>query len=564
VPTIPTNQVIPLTPDKLNVTGTGGNDTFTANGGSNGNFTIDGSGGNDTVDYSQLGQDVTLGARGVITKGGGLGTDTVTNVEGFVGAAGKINKIDGTTNGGVGSFNIDLSQNNLTVNGLPGGQLAFNVAGFNQVIGTNNNDTIKGNDGDNVISGGAGDDTFIGSKGNDTYDGGSGSNTLDYSQLGTGVTLGAKGVVSKGALGTDTGVGINKYVGASGQTNTIDGTTAGGAGSFDIDLSKNNLTVNGLPGGALSFEVANFNKVIGTNNNDTIKGSAGNDTFVGSKGNDTYDGGEGSNTLDYSKLGTGITLGAKGVVSKGDLGTDTGVGINKYVGANGQTNTIDGTTTGGTGSFNIDLSNNSLKIDGLPGGQLSFNVEKFSNVVGTNNNDTIVGNDRDNKFTGGSGNDILTGGNGKDILNGTNSNARGVGEVDTLTGGGGRDTFVLGDKNGSFYLGNGKNDYALINDFDFTKDRIQLGGNKDLLSVKFDRRDGTIDLFSKQSGGKDLVAKVKLANPFSFSSKSEMGMGTAKTAMKGNSGIGDETSLGTASIGGDSSIEAMFANSIVA
>jgi hypothetical protein len=147
---------------------------------------------------------------------------------------------------------------------------------------------------------------------------------------------------------------------------------------------------------------------------------------------------------------------------------------------------------------------------------------------------------------------------------GSSNIARGVGEIDTLTGGGGSDTFVLGDSNGSFYLGNGKNDYAAITDFDFTKDTIQLGGNKDLLSVKFDRRSGTIDLFSKQSGGKDLVAKVKLANPFNFSSKSETGgIGDPKTTMKGV-GIGDDVALGTATIGGDStSIESMFAKSVV-
>jgi Ca2+-binding RTX toxin-like protein len=425
-----------LNPNQLNVTGTGENDTFTANSGSKGNFTMDGSGGIDTVDYSQMGQEVTLAANGIINKGGGYGSDTVKNVESFIGATGKSNTIDGTTSNGVGSFDIDLSKNNLTVNGLPAGPLSFNVSNFDKVIGTNNNDTIKGS---------AGNDTFIGSKGNDTCNGDGGNNTMDYSQLGTGVTLGAKGAVSKGALGTDTTLGMNKYVGASGQTNIIDGTTSNGAGSFKIDLSKNNLTVENLPVGPLSFEVVDFSQVVGTSNNDTIKGN------------------------------------------------NTG-----------------------------------------------------------------------NKFTGGSGNDILTGGNGKDILNGTNSTARGVGEVDKLTGGGGRDTFALGDKNGSFYLGNGKNDYALINDFDLTQDRIQLGGNKDLLSVKFDRRDGTIDLFSKQSGGKDLVAKVKLANPFNFSSKGEtIGMGDTKTAMKGNSGIGDDISLGAASIGGDSaSIEGMFANRI--
>jgi Ca2+-binding RTX toxin-like protein len=556
-------SIFPLDPGTPNVTGGNDNDTFVANSGSKGNFTIDGAGGTDTVDYSQLGQTVTLAANGVVKKGdnGSFGSDTVKNVEGFIGANGQTNTIDGTTNGGPVSFNIDLSKNNLTLENSPSfGSISFNVAGFSKVIGTNNNDIIKG---------GAGDDTFVGSKGNDSYDGAGGFNTLDYSKLGgTGITLGANGSIDKGALGKDTTIGnINKYIGTEGQTNTIDGTTKDGAVNFNIDLSKNNLTLENSPFGVISFNVTNFSKVIGTNNNDTIKGGAGDDTFVGSKGNDSYDGAGGSNTLDYSKLGTGITLGANGSIDKGALGKDTTIGnINKYIGAEGQTNTIDGTTNGGTGSFDLDLSKNSLKINGLGIGPLALEVTNFNDVVGTNNNDTIVGNAGDNKLTGGKGNDTLTGGNGKDILNGTNNTARGVGEVDTLTGGGGADTFVLGDKNGSFYLGNGKNDYALINDFDFTQDRIRLGGNKDLLSVKFDRRSGTVDLFSKQNGGKDLVAKVKLANPFNLSSKSEqMGMGNSKTAMAASSVMDGETSLSPAAIGGDTStIEGMLANSIMA
>ncbi len=552
-------QIIPLKPSNPNVTGGPGSDTFVANSGSNVNFTIDGGNGTDTVDYSQLGQTVTLAANGVVNKGGGFGSDTVKNVEGFIGAKDLTNTIDGTTNGGPVSFNIDLSKDNLTLNNLNGGSVSFNVKNFSKVVGTNNDDIIKG---------GKGDDIFVGSKGNDSYDGGGGFNTIDYSKLGgEGIILGANGSIDKGVgFGKDTTIGnINKYIGTEGKNNTIDGTTTNGTGSFNIDLSKNSLKIDGIPGGQLAFDVENFNKVIGTNNNDTIKGGAGDDIFVGSKGNDSYDGAGGFNTIDYSKLGTGITLGANGSIDKGALGKDTTVGnINKYIGAEGQINKIDGTTTNGTGSFDIDLSKNSLKLNGLPIGPLAFEVINFSDVVGTNNNDTIVGNDGDNKLTGGKGNDTLTGGNGKDLLNGTNFTARGVGEVDTLTGGGGADTFVLGDKNGSFYLGNGKNDYAAITDFDFTKDTIQLGGNKDLLSVKFDRKSGTIDLFSKQNGGKDLVAKVKLANPFNFTSKSETGgIGVTKTTMKGV-GIGDDVALGTATIGSDStSIESMFAKSIV-
>lgn len=443
-------------------------------------------------------------------------------------------------------------------------------------IGTDEDDTFSYKIGLNgVVENGSG--AF-------TIDGKAGFDTLDLNRRFSGplsILVDDKGTIEVGNA-TYTATNIERILAPSGSSNNgvrfgIDGRDSG-VGNFNIDLSQNNLTIENIPGGSKSFKVENFNTVIGTKNNDTIKGTqgtffpdniisggGGDDTFIGTAGEDTYNGDEGFNTLDYSQLGTGVTLGAKGVVSKGiGIGTDNTLNINRYVGASGQTNTIDGTTNGGAASFNIDLSKNNLTLNGLPDGSKSFEVANFNKVIGTNNNDTIKGDDADHNFTGGRGNDILTGGNGKDILNGTSNIARGVGEIDTLTGGGGSDTFVLGDSNGSFYLGNGKNDYAAITDFDFTKDTIQLGGNKDLLSVKFDRRSGTIDLFSKQSGGKDLVAKVKLANPFNFSSKSETGgIGDPKTTMKGV-GIGDDVALGTATIGGDStSIESMFAKSVV-
>jgi Ca2+-binding RTX toxin-like protein len=65
-----------------------------------------------------------------------------------------------------------------------------------------------------------------------------------------------------------------------------------------------------------------------------------------------------------------------------------------------------------------------------------------------------------------------------------------MGEADTLTGGGGRDTFVLGNEEGVFYddgdvLTRGAADFALITDFDVSRDSIQLYGSAEFYSLDF-------------------------------------------------------------------------------
>lgn len=85
---------------------------------------------------------------------------------------------------------------------------------------------------------------------------------------------------------------------------------------------------------------------------------------------------------------------------------------------------------------------------------------------------------------GTSKNDIITGGDGSDritgvLSSGTSASALGAGQADVLTGGKGNDVFLLGDKRGIFYNDNnnaniGKNDYALIKDFNQNEDKLQL------------------------------------------------------------------------------------------
>jgi len=355
--------------------------------GTRGNDTYDGVGAFDTIDYSGLGGAITLRSQGVIAKGA-LGTDTIANMERIVGGAGLSNLIDGQIVGPqTTSFVVDLTAQTLAVNGIPGiGTANFQVVNFREVRGTLNNDVVRGDGAFNV---------FFGSRGNDTYDGLGGVDTVDYTNLGGPITLLAQGVISKGALGTDTIANMERIVGAGGFANFIDGQIVGPqTTSFVVDLAAATLAVNGIPGiGTANFEVFNFRNVRGTLNSDSVRGNATGNTFFGTRGNDTYDGLTGSDTINYAGLGGAITLRSQGVISKGAFGTDTIANMERIVGAAGFANFIDGQIVGPqTTSFVVDLAAQTLQVNGIPVlGTANFQVVNFTEVRGTANNDIIRG-----------------------------------------------------------------------------------------------------------------------------------------------------------------------------
>jgi Ca2+-binding RTX toxin-like protein len=420
--------------DNINATGNFNNNVLVGNGGSNilngldgddtflggsGNDSYDGGDGFDTIDYSSLGQRVTLKSQGIIEKAGGLGTDTIAGVERIIGALGKSNLIDGTVAGPQAtSFDINLATNNLTVNGIPGiGSASFFVQSFTDVRGTGNNDSVVGDGARNI---------FFGTVGTDSYNGLGGFDTIDYGTLGTAVTLKSQGSIEKGALGTDTIVGMERIIGAAGQINVIDGFTGSPQPtSFEIDLDGSFLLVKNIPGiGDQAFFIKNFVNVRGTTNDDIITGNSvpgilGDNTFFGSAGNDNYDGAGGVDTIDYSSLGQRVTLKSQGIIEKdGGFGSDTIAGVERIIGTLGQSNVIDGTVAGTqTTSFDINLATNNLTVNGIPGiGSASFIIENFRDVRGTSNTDTVVGDSFSSVFFGSAGNDSYDGAGDIDFI----------------------------------------------------------------------------------------------------------------------------------------------------
>jgi len=249
-------------------------------------------------------------------------------------------------------FNVEMNANDTfdTTQREFGGNSIFGDRD-NLVPRFDGKDILTGTADSEVISGSEADDRFFGSSGNDTLDGLGGENIADYSSLGTPVILQKRGLITKVGLGEDRISNIETIVGASGQDNSIDGVTgATGVSSFDIDLSKDKLTVRNIPVlGDLTFTVKNFVNVIGTNKSDSIIGNEKDNSLVGAAGDDTLTGGFGNDTLTGNEGSDIFVIGKNGGV---DTISDFELNADKIGLADGLT------------FADLDLSGNSIFNDG--------------------------------------------------------------------------------------------------------------------------------------------------------------------------------------------------------
>ena len=348
-------------PEPLNLIGTDGadtlygskgNDVYSAGAGNDlingsaGNDSISGGAGIDTLDYSGLNADITLSRGGVITKSGGMGVDTIAgfDVELIKGNANRINTIDGS-GGTTAAINVDLSTNSLEITGLPViGSAKLTVVNFSNVNGSENNDviigdananTLNGGGGNDTISGGGGDDLLLGSSGSDVYRGGTGADTLSYEAFAGGITLVRGGTIIKadGSVDTIADFSVETIIGTKGAVNTIDGST-GVTAALNVDLSKQNLTITGLPFiGTAALTVKNFTDVNGSENADIITGDKGGNRLIGNGGNDILAGLGGKDILtggagaDTFVFGLGDSL-----LSGFDQITDLEIGVDSIDG----------------------------------------------------------------------------------------------------------------------------------------------------------------------------------------------------------------------------------------
>jgi Ca2+-binding RTX toxin-like protein len=228
-----------------------------------GDDTVNGGANSDTVDYSAATGAINVDLRLTTaqTIGGGMGIDTLSNLENIIGSA-----LGDTLNG------------NESANRIEAGN------GGDTVFGHGNNDVILGGTGPDTIDGGAGDDTVAGGIGKDVLAGGAGVDTVDYSGLNGAVTLNLSTATAQNTgLGTDTLSGFENAVGGIGN-DKFTGTTAanriqGAAGSDQI---------NGLGGADLLEGGEGNDNLQGGNGSDTLVGGAGRDIMVGGNDADVF------------------------------------------------------------------------------------------------------------------------------------------------------------------------------------------------------------------------------------------------------------------------------------
>lgn len=283
------------------------------------------------------------------------------------------------------------------------------VRGFENVIGSAQDDVLLGDAHDNTLSGGDGDDVL---------DGGDGSDTVSYVSAPGAVTVNLLAGTAAGGAGTDTLVAIESVI-----------------GSADTDVISGDTGANTLVGGT---------------GNDILDGGAGNDLFVyhadftdGSYGSgdglDTITGGSGSDTLAIYGIDSDH---APGFGSDADaavlyFGSTPTLRLEQQFGGNdGGIEWIEFHYTDGRATERWHVPNQA--------GSGATGDSDFLFGTGANDvSDAGAGNDRgfgatgNDTFLGGTGEDFFSGNDGADVIYG------GDGE-DGLQGGPGSDTLIGG------------------------------------------------------------------------------------------------------------------------
>lgn len=156
-----------------NYTGTAANDVIYGLGG---NDTLSGAGGDDLIDGGAGNDTMNGGANGT-------GGDTVS----YASAASAVT--------------VSLA---VTGSQVTGGAGSDRLSNFENLTGSNFNDTLTGNNGANLIDGGLGNDTITGGQGADSLRGGSGSDIFDFNNVNeTGNTATTRDVILDFQQGQD-------------------------------------------------------------------------------------------------------------------------------------------------------------------------------------------------------------------------------------------------------------------------------------------------------------------------------------------------------------------------
>lgn len=310
----------------LGVTGSdtlsGGSGVDFLNGGSQ-NDSLLGDDGDDVLEGG-TGSDTLVGGAGVNSLRSDVPTDLVSVSEALV--------ITSSANALFNTFSVGTGAD--VIRGTPALLLTANTAGGNidivswagpaSIIGSINNDSLRGGSGADFIVGGVGNDVLEGRGGNDIIRGLTGNDSITAGLGNDSVDAGV------GNDDVDGGDGNDTLLGSDGND-----TIAGGIGNDSIRGGIGNDFMSGADGDDQVFGETGNDTLQGGIGNDTLDGGDGNDGLSGFGGNDSLIGGAGRDTLiagDGNDVlrgngGDDIALGGNGDDSiNGDAGTDTVAG----------------------------------------------------------------------------------------------------------------------------------------------------------------------------------------------------------------------------------------------
>jgi murein DD-endopeptidase MepM/ murein hydrolase activator NlpD len=282
-----------------------------------GDDTLFGGDGSDTASFSDAlsGVTVSLAIAASQNIGGGLGFDTLSEIENLIGSNWKdtligdagVNSLDGgdgvdtlvggagadSLNGGDGSDYVQyyLSAAAVTINltagtGSGGDAQGDVISGVENIYGSNlEGDTLIGDGNANLIYGFGGNDILLGGAGADSLYGGDGSDYVYYYYSGSAVTVNlAAGTGSGGDAQSDVISGVENIFGSNYAGDTLIGD---GNANFIFGVNGNDLILSGV-------------------GNDILYGGNGTDTLIGNAGTDFFYGGA---DTDYFHLGYDVKAG---------------------------------------------------------------------------------------------------------------------------------------------------------------------------------------------------------------------------------------------------------------
>jgi Ca2+-binding RTX toxin-like protein len=216
-----------------------------------------------------------------------------------------------------------------------GGSGSDTLLAFENLTGSNFNDTLTGNAAANTLSGGAGNDVLNGGAGNDTLDGGAGVDTLAggdgsdiyvvdnladvVSETNAVAATGGTDSVYSSLAGYTLGANVENLrllatTAANGTGNTLNNTLFAGAGNNILNggdgvdtasyafaasavVASLAVTTAQATGGSGSDTLLAFENLTGSNFNDTLTGNTTANTLIGGAGNDVLNGGGGNDLL---------------------------------------------------------------------------------------------------------------------------------------------------------------------------------------------------------------------------------------------------------------------------